>query len=237
MCLIACAALACETAQNQILACCWALDKQKEVAPLKETECSFSLTCLCECIPSQKKKGSRLFFFLLFSQRTGRRRQREREPEWVGDWINYVLSPFSWLKSTLLPLDSLCLCLRRRQMDRACHPVQALPSLLSETWTFRSESSGCVVSWCLSCFCVFFFVFHSFFLSNLSPSKNESGALLFITHTMICGNTFSFSEAPYVHQERWVAPGVVYRISHITKKQYENCFLFSSLINQTPIFF
>ncbi len=89
----------------------------------------------------------------------------QREWEWVGDWINYVLSPFSWLKSTLLPLDSLCLCLRRRQMDRACHPVQALPSL-SESWTFRSARQACFVSWYLLLWSVFLSFFLSFFLSQ-----------------------------------------------------------------------
>lgn len=117
--------------------------------------------------------------------------ERERGRERVGDWINYVLSPFSWLKSTLLPLDSLCLCLRLCQMDWACHPVQALPSLLSKTWTFRSVCWGCVVSLGLCCFCVclsFLSVIHL-------PSKKESWvlSLLFITRRLICGNHFRFS--------------------------------------------
>lgn len=137
----------------------------------------------------------------------------------MGDWINYVLSPFSWLKSTLLPLDSLCLCLRRRQMDRACHPVQALPSLLSQTWTFRSEhwggacqSASQLLLCCVGC-C---FVFHSLSLSpsviHLVSEKNEFWARLLITHTMICGNNFRFSKASYICQERWVATAAVYRI-------------------------
>lgn len=141
----------------------------------------------------------------------------------MGDWINYVLSPFSWLKSTLLPLDSLCLCLRRRQMDRACHPVQALPSLLSQTWTFRSEHWGGVcqsASQLLLCCVGFCFVFHSLSLSLSLPlsnssrlvEKNEFWARLLITHTMICGNNFRFSKASYVCQERWVATAAVYRI-------------------------
>lgn len=127
-------------------------------------ECSIPLTCLCECIPTARNAHCCLFFppFLLFSQETG------REREWGGDWINYVLSAFSWLKSTLLPLDSLCLCLRQRQMDRAYHPVQALPFLLSETWTFRSVCWGCVVSLGFGSFCV---VLSSFLSVIHLPSK------------------------------------------------------------------
>lgn len=129
---------------------------KKEKAPvlLRNCECSSPLTSSCEFIPSREQ--ARCCCCCLFLR--GPRRREERE--WVGDWINYVLSPFSWLKSTLLPLDSLCLCLRTRQMDRVCHPVQALPSLLSQTWTSGMKLCGCFLGLIVR------FVFYS-----ISPSQ------------------------------------------------------------------
>lgn len=135
----------------------------------------------------------------------------------VGDWINYVLSPFSWLKSTLLPLDSLCLCLRQpSQMDGACHPMQTLPSLLSGLHFDTPALTPCLL---------FVALHSSFSVIHLHEGKKkrnkwEPRACCFIACLMICENNFGFSITSYVCQEWSAPPGIVNRISLFASRRY-----------------
>lgn len=146
-----------DTPQNQMQACY--LMKKGEKRLLKELR---AVSHYLACVNIQDA-------FLSAGREGGAR-------DCVGDWINYVLSPFSWLKSTLLPLDSLCLCLRPpSQMDPACHPMQTLPSLLSDLHSDTRSSDAELSRLCLFVFLFIFFVAHhsSFSVICLHQKKKK----------------------------------------------------------------